>query len=92
MLFRSSRGLLPDLTLLIEVSAEVASARAAARDLGGADRIGGRDPGYHAKVAAAFAAFADAEPARFARVDGNPAADSVFEAVLKAVAPLLGVL
>ena len=87
-----SRGLLPDLTLLIEVSAEVASARAAARDLGGADRIGGRDPGYHAKVAAAFAAFADAEPARFARVDGNPAADSVFEAVLKAVAPLLGVL
>ena len=87
-----SRGLLPDLTLLIEVSAEVASARAAARDLGGADRIGGRDPGYHAKVAAAFAAFADAEPARFARVDGNPAADCVFESVLKAVAPLLGAL
>lgn len=87
-----SRGLLPDLTLLIEVSADVASARAVARDLGGADRIGGRDSGYHAKVAAAFAALADAEPARFARIDGNPVADRVFEAVLRALVPLLGAL
>lgn len=85
-----SQGLLPDLTLLIEVSADVASARASARDLDGADRIGGRDEGYHAKVAAAFAAFAEAEPARFARIDGNPAPELVFAAVLAAVLPQLG--
>ena len=85
-----SEGLLPDLTLLVEVSASVAAARAAARDLDGADRIGGRDEAYHTKVAAAFAAMAHAEPARFARIDGNPASGVVFEAVLRAVQPLLG--
>jgi dTMP kinase len=87
-----SAGLLPDLTLLIEVSPEVAATRAAARDLDGADRIGGRDEAYHAKVASAFAAFAEAEPGRFARIDGNAAADRVAEAVLRALEPLLGAL
>ena len=85
-----SQGLLPDMTLLVEVSASVAAARAAARDLDGADRIGGRDEHYHTKVAAAFAAMAHAEPARFARIDGNLTSDVVFEAVLHAVQPLLG--
>lgn len=66
-----SGGLLPDLTVLIEIAPEVAAERLALRDPDGADRIGGRDAGYHAKVAAAFARFADAEPRRFARVDGN---------------------
>jgi len=66
-----SEGLLPDLTVLIEVDTEVAQARALARDAGQSDRIGGRDPAYHARVAAAFAAFAEAEPDRFARIDGN---------------------
>ena len=85
-----SKGLLPDLTLLVEVSPEVAAARASARDLDGADRIGGRNEAYHAKVAAAFAAFAKAEPRRFARVDGNADPASVHAAVLIALAPLLG--
>lgn len=85
-----SRGLLPDLTLLVEVSPTVAAARAAARDLDGADRIGGRNDAYHAKVAAAFSAIADAEPARFARIDGNADAASVHAAILTALAPLLG--
>lgn len=85
-----SKGLLPDLTLLVEVSPGVAAARASARDLDGADRIGGRNEAYHAKVAAAFAAFAKAEPGRFARVDGNADPASVHAAVLIALAPLLG--
>ena len=38
-----SEGLLPDITLLIEVSPEVAAARLALRDAGGSDRIGGRE-------------------------------------------------
>ena len=84
-----SQGLLPDLTLLIEVSAQTAAARAQARDGDAADRIGGRDAVYHAKVAAAFAQFADAEPARFARIDGNGGADTVHQTVLSALNPLL---
>lgn len=85
-----SQGLLPDLTLLIEVSAETAAARAQARDGDAADRIGGRNAAYHAKVAAAFAQFADAEPARFARIDGNGGADAVHQTLLSALNPLLG--
>jgi hypothetical protein len=45
---------------------------------GRADRIGGRDPAYHARVAAAFAGFAQADPERFARIPalGTPEAVS----------------
>ncbi|WP_374588074.1 dTMP kinase [Novosphingobium sp.] len=84
-----SGGLLPDLTLLIEVSPEVARQRTAARDVDGADRIGGRDEAYHAKVAAAFARFAEAEPARFARIDGNGDAEAVHSAVMAALNGML---
>ena len=49
-----SEGLLPDLTLLIEVPVQVTAARLAARDVDGPDRIGGREAAYHARVAAAL--------------------------------------
>jgi dTMP kinase len=80
-----SGGLLPDLTLLIEVSPPVAAARAAARDGAAADRIGGRDTAYHARVAAAFARMAEVEPARFARINGDGSAEAVHEAVVAAL-------
>jgi len=84
-----SGGLLPDLTLLVEVSPETATARLDLRDAGNADRIGGRGADYHAKVSAAFARFAEAEPARFARIDGNGSAEDVHRAVMTALAGLL---
>ena len=84
-----SNGLLPDLTLLIEVSATTAAARASARDGAAADRIGGRDTAYHARVADAFAALAAAQPERFARIAGDATADDVHRAVLAALASLL---
>ena len=84
-----SEGLLPDLTLLVEVAPEVAATRLAARDGGIADRIGGRDAAYHARVAQAFSRLADADPARFARIDGNGSADATHAAVMAALAPLL---
>lgn len=84
-----SQQLLPDLTLLIEVSPQVAGQRLALRDSGGADRIGGRDDAYHARVAAAFARLAEAEPARFARIDGDGDPASVHEAVLEVLEPML---
>ncbi len=84
-----SDGLLPDLTLLFEVDPEQAARRLAARDGDGADRIGGRSAAYHAKVAQAFARFAEAEPQRFMRIDANGTQDSVAALVMAAVAPLL---
>jgi len=84
-----SEGLLPDLTLLFEVAPEVTAARLAARDLDGADRIGGRPADYHARVAAAFGRFADSQPERFARIDGAQAPDVVHARVMAALAGLL---
>ncbi|PEQ11277.1 dTMP kinase [Novosphingobium sp. PC22D] len=84
-----SEGLLPDLTVLVEVSPKVAAQRLAARDGGVSDRIGARARDYHARVAAAFAAFAEAEPARFARIDGNASAQDTHARILSALAPLL---
>ncbi len=80
-----SGGLLPDLTLLIEVSPELVAQRIAVRDGDQADRIGGRDAAYHAAVASAFRRFADAEPDRFARIDGDGDADQVHRAVMGAL-------
>ena len=80
-----SHGLLPELTLLVEVSPAVAAQRLDLRDAGNADRIGGRDAAYHAKVAAAFARFATAEPARFARIDGDGSAEAVHAAIMAAL-------
>jgi dTMP kinase len=84
-----SGGLLPDLTLLIEVAPAIVTQRLAARDGDQADRIGGRDASYHAAVAAAFRRFAEVEPARFARIDGNGTAEAVHAAVLAGLEPLL---
>ncbi|MEE4450256.1 dTMP kinase [Novosphingobium resinovorum] len=83
-----SDGLLPDLTLLIEVSPQVAMERLTLRDTHGSDRIGGRDAAYHARVAQAFSAFAAAEPARFARIDGNGDPQATHAGVLDALAGL----
>lgn len=83
-----SAGLLPDRTLLLVMSDAEAAARAQARDGGDADRIGGRDPGYHARVNAAFRAFAAAEPARFRIVDASGDAAAVTARLVDALADL----
>ncbi|MFM6933746.1 MAG: dTMP kinase [Novosphingobium sp.] len=83
-----SQGLLPDLTLLIEVSPKVAADRLAARDGDTSDRIGGRPTDFHARVAAAFARFAAEQPERFALIDGNGDAETIHRAILSAIEPL----
>lgn len=80
-----SRGLLPDLTLLVEIDPAEAARRLAARDGDGADRIGGRDADYHARVAAAFVSFAKQAPERFARIDGNGSVDETHRRVVAAL-------
>jgi dTMP kinase len=84
-----SEGLLPDLTLLFEVGPEITAARLAARDVDGADRIGGRPADYHARVGQAFGDFAKAEPQRFARINGTGEPGAVHDAVMAALARLL---
>jgi len=80
-----SGGLLPDLTLLLTLPADEAMRRAEARDRGGADRIGGRDTAFHARVAAAFASLANGEAYRFRSVDALGDADAVTERLLAAL-------
>lgn len=84
-----SGGLLPDLTLLVEVDPAIVTQRLAARDGDQSDRIGGRGAEYHAAVGAAFRRFAEAEPSRFARIDGNGTAEQVNACVMTALEPLL---
>lgn len=80
-----SDGLLPDLTVLLRLDPAEAAVRLAERDRGVADRIGGRSAGYHARVAAAFDAFAAAEPQRFAPIDATGSPGAVHARVLAAV-------
>jgi len=84
-----SGGLLPDLTLLIEIAPEAAAVRLARRDGGESDAIGGRDPAYHAEVAAAFGRIAEAEPGRFARIRSDDGPQETHALVMQAMARLL---
>lgn len=84
-----SNGLLPDVTLLIEVTPENVAERLILRDGDGTDRIGGRGKIYHERVARAFARLAQAEPARFLRIDGNGGPHETHALIMAALAPLL---
>lgn len=85
-----SGGLMPDRTLVLTVAPEVAAGRLALRDGNSSDRIGGRAADYHAKVAAAFVAFAGAEPERFSVIDADGAPDRVHDRILAAIDGILG--
>ncbi len=80
-----SGGLLPDLTLLFEVSPQVAAGRIALRDGEQADRIGGREAAFHLRVSEAFGRFAAAEPHRFSRIDGNGTPEQTHALVMAAI-------
>lgn len=83
-----SRGLLPDITIVIAAAEDHVAERLRARDGNQADAIGGRDAAYHARVNAAFRDFAGQEPARFALIDGIGSVAEVHQRVMAAVAPL----
>lgn len=83
-----SAGLVPDRTLLLAMPDDEAAARARARDGDAADRIGGRDSDYHARVNAAFRAFAAAEPDRFRLVDASGSEAEVTARLIAALGDL----
>ncbi|WP_298194677.1 dTMP kinase [Novosphingobium sp.] len=80
-----SAGLLPDCTVLLTLDPAEAADRVRKRDAGAHDRIGGRAAEYHARVAAAFKRYAEAEPERFAVIAAQGAAEAVHARVLAAV-------
>ncbi|HTN14893.1 MAG TPA: dTMP kinase [Sphingomonadaceae bacterium] len=84
-----SEGLLPDLTLLVEVPPALTAARLSLRDSDGSDAIGGRDAAYHARVAEAFSRIAGEEPHRFARIDGEGSPQAIHTRIMDVLAPLL---
>lgn len=84
-----SGGLLPDLTVLIEIAPEEAAARLARRDGSESDAIGGRDAAYHAQVSAAFARIAEGESQRFARIRSDDGPEATHALVMQALVPLL---
>lgn len=83
-------GLLPDRTVLLDLEPQAAASRAALRDVTGADRIGGKDTAYHARVRARFAELAAGDPERFAVVPGEGDPRAVHDRILAALADLLG--
>ena len=86
--FGSDR-LRPDLTLVVEVPPDDAASRLRARDGSASDAIGGRDGSYHAGVARAFAAIAEAA-SDIVRVDGSGSPEEVHVRVLDILATRTG--
>lgn len=80
-----SEGLLPDLTILLELDPNEAASRANARDAGAADRIGAKTAEYHGDVRACFRTLADADSDRFAIILADGSADEVHARVIAAV-------
>ncbi|RKF23400.1 dTMP kinase [Altericroceibacterium spongiae] len=82
-------GLLPDATLLIEVSPEESAQRLEKRDKGQSDRIGGRAAEYHSRVHAAFNVLASAEPKRFHRIDGMGEPQDIHQQIMVALSSVM---
>ena len=88
----ATEGTVPDLTLVIDVPAELGLERAGARRAArgeAADRFEAEDLAYHEKVRDAFLAIARAEPQRCVLVDGSATEEKVAEAVWAALEPRL---
>lgn len=84
-----SDGLMPDRTLLLTLPLDVAAKRAALRDVGRADRFGGRGTEFHQKVGAAFAEQAKQEPQRFRAIDASGSEAEVSGRIWTAVEDML---
>jgi len=84
-------GLVPDLTVLLDLDVTVGRARVAAARGDTFDRLESEAATFHETVRRAFLDAAAAEPERFLVVDAAAPTDEVQRAVRTAVAALLGV-
>lgn len=83
----ASAGLVPDLTVLVDVDPALGLRRAT--QAGVADRLEAEELEFHERVRAGFLAIAAEEPERVVVVDGTPPIDEVAAAVRRAVAAAL---
>ena len=84
----ATRGLRPDLTILLDVPVEVGLARKRPDET---TRFEALDVEFHEQVRRAFLAFAAAEPERFAVIDATRDPAAVLAAALDAIRDRLGV-
>ncbi|HEY1931857.1 MAG TPA: dTMP kinase [Acetobacteraceae bacterium] len=77
-------GLVPDVTIVLDVSAGVAAARLRGRG-GAADRYESEGAAFHARVAEGFREIARAEPERCVAIDADGSEVEVHAAVTRAV-------
>jgi dTMP kinase len=89
MIALATDGLAPDLTFLLDLDPEIGLARARGRNAA-TDTFETADLAFHRQVRARFLALAEAEPARFARIDAAQAAASVETAIWNAFTARLG--
>lgn len=84
------RGLVPDLTLLIDIDLDTSLQRARARNVSEQQlqtRMDEQSVEFYRAVRAAYCHMAEAEPQRFRVIDGNADRDRVEARVWEAVAP-----
>jgi dTMP kinase len=79
----------PDLTLLLDLPADVGLARAGKRGQG-TDRYEAMAPAFHRRLRDGYLALAAADPGRFAVIDADRPAEAVAAAVAEAVRSRLG--
>ena len=84
-------GLVPDLTILLDLDVTVGRARVAAARGDTFDRLESEAAAFHESVRQAFLAMAAAEPERFLVVDAAGTPEAVQASIRAAVAPLVGV-
>ncbi len=84
-----SGGLLPDLTILIDLAPAESAKRAKIRDGNASDRIGAKDEAYHAAVRERFELLATDAANRFVRIDGSGDPGDVHARIMQAIAPLV---
>jgi dTMP kinase len=86
------RGLIPDLTLLIDIDAETGLERARRRSLRTDDpetRMEDQGVDFHRRVREAYRQLASDESGRVRLIDGSETREAVAEQVWRAVAPLI---
>jgi dTMP kinase len=86
----SCQGVVPDLTVLIDIDLETSLARARARNVSEQQlqtRMDEQSIDFYRKVRAAYARMAAEEPARFRVIDGRARMDEIERRVWEAVAP-----
>ncbi|MDP9735366.1 dTMP kinase [Curtobacterium sp. 260] len=84
-------GLLPDLTVLLDLDVTVGRSRVAAARGNVFDRLESEAASFHETVRRAFLDAAAAEPERFLVVDAGQPADTVHRAVRAAVGAVVGI-